>query len=151
MHTKYTNIYTLLSLSWGRYRVWWTNNPLWYHPPSSQCFRWHGWLNTFLYIIVWNKHKTKFIKTKVNYNMTSFIRFANKGASYPFGIISLAHAPWNVTDFSIGSINCVRHFRKHEYKLPSSNLRIFTLIHIRIEINHESQNVFWTLTWIGRY
>jgi hypothetical protein len=31
-------------------------------------------------------------------------------ASYPFGIISLAHAPVNVTDFSIGSINCVRHF-----------------------------------------
>ena len=26
--------------------------------------------------------------------------------SYPFGIISLAHAPVNVTDFSIGSINC---------------------------------------------
>ena len=38
-------------------------------------------------------------------NMTSF-----KRASYPFGIISLAHAPVNVTDFSIGSINCVRHF-----------------------------------------
>jgi hypothetical protein len=33
-----------------------------------------------------------------------------KRASYPFGIISLAHAPVNVTDFSIGSINCVRHF-----------------------------------------
>jgi hypothetical protein len=27
-----------------------------------------------------------------------------------FGIISLAHAPVNVTDFSIGSIHCVRHF-----------------------------------------
>jgi hypothetical protein len=26
--------------------------------------------------------------------------------SYPFGIISLAHVPVNVTDFSIGSINC---------------------------------------------
>jgi hypothetical protein len=40
--------------------------------------------------------------------MTSFFRFVNKRASYPFGIISLAHAPVNVTDFSIGSINCVR-------------------------------------------
>ena len=39
-------------------------------------------------------------------NMTSFFRFVNKRASYPFGIISLAHAPVNVTDFSIGSINC---------------------------------------------
>jgi hypothetical protein len=44
-----------------------------------------------------------------NSNMTSF-RFDNKRASYPFGIISLAHAPVNVTDFSIGSVNCVRHF-----------------------------------------
>jgi hypothetical protein len=43
-------------------------------------------------------------------NMTSFFRFVNKRASYPFGIISLAHAPVNVTDFSIGSINRVRHF-----------------------------------------
>jgi hypothetical protein len=43
-------------------------------------------------------------------NMTSFCRFVNKRASYPFGIISLAHALVNVTDFSIGNINCVRHF-----------------------------------------
>ena len=41
---------------------------------------------------------------------SNFFRFVNKRASYPFGIISLAHAPVNVTDFSIGSINCVRHF-----------------------------------------
>jgi hypothetical protein len=48
---------------------------------------------------------------KVHSSMTSFFRFANKrAASYPFGIISLAHAPVNVTDFSIDSINCVRHF-----------------------------------------
>jgi hypothetical protein len=39
-------------------------------------------------------------------NITSFFRFVNKRASYPFGIILLAHAPMNVTDFSIGSINC---------------------------------------------
>ena len=45
-----------------------------------------------------------------NSNITSFFRFANKRASYPFGIISLAHAPVNVNDFSIGSIHCVRHF-----------------------------------------
>jgi hypothetical protein len=35
-------------------------------------------------------------------------------------------------------------FRKHKYKLPSSNqvyYRICTLRHIRIEINHGSQNV----------
>ena len=39
-------------------------------------------------------------------NMTSFFRVVSKRESYPFGIISLAHAPVNVTDFSIGSINC---------------------------------------------
>ena len=39
-------------------------------------------------------------------NITSFFRFVNKRASYPFDIISLAHAPMNVTDFSIVSINC---------------------------------------------
>jgi hypothetical protein len=38
-------------------------------------------------------------------NITSFFRFANKRASYSFGIISLAHAPVNVTDLAIGSIN----------------------------------------------
>ena len=41
-----------------------------------------------------------------NSNMISFFRFVNKRASYPFGIISLAHVPVNVIDFSIGSINC---------------------------------------------
>jgi hypothetical protein len=41
-----------------------------------------------------------------NSNMTSFFRFSNKRASYPFGIISLAHAPVNVTEFNIGSIHC---------------------------------------------
>jgi hypothetical protein len=40
--------------------------------------------------------------------MTSLFRFANKQASYPLGIFSLAHAPMNVTDFFIGSINCNR-------------------------------------------
>ena len=29
--------------------------------------------------------------------------------------------------------------------------RIYTLRHIRIEINHGSQNVFWVLTWIGGF
>ena len=45
-------------------------------------------------------------KNILHYNITSFFHFANKRASYPFGIISLAHAPVNVIDFSIGSINC---------------------------------------------
>ena len=43
---------------------------------------------------------------KEHSNLTSFFRFVNKRASYPFGLISLAHALVNVTDFSIGSKNC---------------------------------------------
>jgi hypothetical protein len=41
-----------------------------------------------------------------------YLKFTNirKRSSYPFSIISLAHAPVNMTDFSIGSINCVGHF-----------------------------------------
>jgi hypothetical protein len=38
------------------------------------------------------------------------------------------------------------------YRLPIKvYYRFCTLRHIRIEINHGSQNVFWVLTWIGRY
>ena len=47
--------------------------------------------------------------SNINSNMNSLFRFVSKRASYPVGIISLAHAPVNVTDFSIESINCVRH------------------------------------------
>jgi hypothetical protein len=79
--------------------------------------------------------------------MTSFFRFVNKQVSYPFGIISLAHAPMNVTDFSIGSINCDPNnadrghsiirvtyivcdiFRKRKYKLPSSNQSILPYLY----------------------
>ena len=43
---------------------------------------------------------------KEHSNLTSFFRFINKRASYPFGLISLAHALVTVTGFSIGSKNC---------------------------------------------
>jgi hypothetical protein len=50
-----------------------------------------------------------------NSNMTSFFRFVNKRESYPFGIISLAHGPVNVTDFSFGSINCNQNNADTQY------------------------------------
>ena len=55
---------------------------------------------------------TSRLKKKNQYSSTTFFfRFLNKRAkSYPFRIISLAHVPVNVTDFSIGSIHFVRHF-----------------------------------------
>ena len=37
--------------------------------------------------------------------MTSFFRFVDKRAIYRLGIISLAHAPVNVTDFSVVNVH----------------------------------------------
>jgi hypothetical protein len=75
------------------------------------------------------------------------------------GIISLAHAPVHVTDFSIVNVlvDELSSARIWQHKLCatfSANVninyclpikvycRICTLRHIRIEINHGSQNVF---------
>jgi hypothetical protein len=61
--------------------------------------------------------------------MTSFFRFVNKRASYSFGIISLAQALVNVTDFSIGRINCKsnRKEKMTNVDLEMSNLLNFIL------------------------
>ena len=42
----------------------------------------------------------------MNSNMTSLFPFAKKKTELFLRIISLAHAPMNVTDVSIDSINC---------------------------------------------
>ena len=92
-------------------------------------------------------------------NMTSFFRFVNKRAIYRLGIISLAHAPVHVTDFPVvnayvDELLSVRIWQHKlcmtfsvnvniNYRLPiKAYYRICTLRHIRIEINHGSQNVF---------
>ena len=83
------------------------------------------------------------------------------------GIISLAPAPVHVTDFPIVNVHVDElSARIWQYKLcvtlsASVNInyhlpikvfyRICTLRHIRIKINHGSQNVFWVLTWVGGY
>ena len=72
----------------------------------------------------------------LNSNITSFFRFVNKRAIYRLGIISLAHAPVHklCATFS-ASVNI-------NYRLPvKAYYRICTLRHIRMEINHGSQNV----------
>ena len=91
--------------------------------------------------------------------MTSFFRFANKRAIYRLGILSLAHAPVHVTDFLIVNVPVDElssaRIGQHKlcatlsanvninYRLPIKVYhRICTLRHIRIEINHGSQNVF---------
>ena len=67
-----------------------------------------------------------------------YVDILSNKSIYQFGIISLAHAPVNVTDFSIGSINnlCATLFASVNinYRLPIKvYYRICTLRHIRIE------------------
>jgi hypothetical protein len=88
-------------------------------------------------------------------NMTSFFRFVNKRArlSIRYNLIStcasecdwLFHWQHKLCATFSANVNI-------NYRLPIKvYYRICTLRHIRIEINHGSQNVFWALTWIGRY
>ena len=110
------------------------------------------------------------LKSNFNSNITSFFRFVNKRAIYRLGIISLAHAPVHVTDFPVvyvhvDKLSSARIWRHKLCATFSANVnisyplpikvyyRICTLRHIRIEINHGSQNVFWVLSmgWIGGY
>ena len=70
--------------------------------------------------------------------MTPFFRFVNKRASYPFGIISLAHVAVNVTFFHWQPKLCATFSASVNinYRLPIKvYYRICTLRHIRIEIN----------------
>jgi hypothetical protein len=76
--------------------------------------------------------------------MTSFFRFVNKRTIYWLGIISLARV--HVTDYPVVNV--------HVDELLSAQIwqqKLCTLRHIRIEIIHGSQNVFWVLTWVGVY
>jgi len=87
-------------------------------------------------------------------NMTPFFRFVNKRASYPFD---------NLISTCAGECDLLFHWQHKlcatfsanvniNYRLPINvYYRICTLRHIRIEINHGSQNVFWVLTWVGGY
>ena len=91
-------------------------------------------------------------------NMTSFFCFVDKQAIYRLGIISLAHAPVHVTDCPVVNVYVDElssaQIWQHKlgatlsanvninYRLPIKVFyRICTLRHIRIEINHGSQNV----------
>ena len=90
--------------------------------------------------------------------MTSFFCFVNKRVIYQLGIISIAHAPVHVTDFPVVNVHVdeLSSARIWQHKLCatlSANVNIYyrlpikayyhicTLRHIRIKINHGSQNV----------
>jgi len=85
--------------------------------------------------------------------MTSFFRFVDKRAIYRLGIISLAHAPMHVTDFSVVNVHvdelssapiwqhklCATFSANVNinYRLPIKvYYRICTLRHIRIGIKY---------------
>ena len=91
--------------------------------------------------------------------MTSFVRFESKRAIDRLGIISFAHAPLHMTDFPVVNVHVdelssARIWQHKLYATLSANVNvnyrlpikeyysICTLRHIRIEINHGSQNVF---------
>ena len=93
-------------------------------------------------------------------NITSFFHFVNKRASYPFGIISLAHALVHVTEFPVVNVHVDElssaRIWQHilcatlstnvniNYRLPIKICyRICTLRNIRIKLNRGSQNVFF--------
>ena len=89
-----------------------------------------------------------------NSNITSFFRFVDKRPIYRLGIISLAHAPVHVTDFSVVNVHVDKlssaRIWQHKlcaiisanvninYRLPIKvYYRICTLRHIKIEIRDE--------------
>ena len=101
-----------------------------------------------------------------NSNITFFFRFVNNRAIYPLDIISLANAPFHVTDFpvinvTVDELSSARIWQHKlcatlsanvniNYRFPiKAYYRIGTLRHIRIKLNHGSQNVFSVLTWVG--
>ena len=103
-------------------------------------------------------HQTQLNITS-NSNIMSFFPFVKKRVIYRLGIISLAYAPFHVTDFLVVNVPVdeLLSARIWQHKLCaalSANVNInyhlpikvyyhmCTLKHIRIEINHGSQNVF---------
>jgi len=126
--------------------------------------------NSHLWFLIDTTKKGIFAKVAVkwfqiriifNSNITSFFRFVNKRAIYRLGINSLAHAP--VVNVHVDELSSARIWQHKlcatlstnvniNYRLPIKvYYRICTLRHIRIEIIHGSQNVFWLLTRVGGY
>ena len=59
---------------------------------------------------------------------------------------------YNLSRFTFLNKNSFEDTVNINYRLPIKvYYRICTLRHIRIEINHGSQNVFWFFTWIDEY
>ena len=76
-------------------------NQLYIRNILSYCF--HLYFTIIIFISIYNDFNEEVYK--LNSNMTSFFRFVNNRASYRLGIISLAHAPVHVTDFSVINVH----------------------------------------------
>ena len=100
-------------------------------------------------------HMTLWVRwAKKHSNMTSFFRFVDKRAIDRW---------YNLIRTCAGECDWLFHWQHKlcatfsasvniNYRLPIKvYYRICTLRHIRIEINHGSQNGFWVLTWVGGY
>ena len=71
----------------------------------------------------------------INSNITSFFRFVDKRAIYLLGIISLAHAPVHVTDFSVVNV--------HVDELSSARIwqhKLCATFSTYVNINYPSSN-----------
>ena len=125
------------------------NSLPWYNTTSTQCNCRHD--KTFL---VPEVRPVAPYEYKCNSNMTSFFRFVDKRAIYRW---------YNLIRTCAGECDRFFHWQHKLCATFSANVninyclpikvyyRICTLRHIRIEINHGSQNVFWVLTWVGGY
>ena len=88
-----------------------------------------------------------------NSNMTSFFRFVDKQAIYRLCIISLAHAPVHVTDFSVVNVHVdeLSSARIWQHKLCATfsanvhiNYRLPIKVYYRIcTLRHQNRNKSW--------
>jgi hypothetical protein len=78
-----------------------------------------------------------------NSNITSFFRFVNKRASYPFGIISLAHAPVSVSSTILlqlphcQAIYCMLLSIKSKY----GTVTILTLLYMKLSNSNKLRSI----------
>jgi hypothetical protein len=143
-------------------RIWMANLRKYEHVKHENCPLYLYWKSNHCSIKIYNKLCKIF-----NTNMTSFflLSLCQQRAIYRLGMISLAHATGACDWLSHRKCTCwwIR-IRQHKlcatlstnvninYRLPIKvYYSICTLRHIRIEIIHGSQNVFWVLTWVGGY
>jgi hypothetical protein len=118
---------------------------------------WRPWFQcqlTHVWCWMWSVWVTDDVQSISYSSMASFFRFVAKWAICRW---------YNLIRTCAGECDWFFHWQHKlcatfsvsvniNYRLPFKlYYRIRTLRHIRIEINHVSQNVFWVLTWVDGY